>query len=53
MNNLVELQYDARNSQEIENFEDIAKYIVPSPGDIPVINGIEIYGESIPLSKPP
>jgi serine phosphatase RsbU (regulator of sigma subunit) len=35
---------------EIENFEEIATYLVPSPGDIPELSGIDIYGRSIPLN---
>lgn len=39
---------DERN--EIINFQKIAKNIKPSPGEIPEINGLDIYGETIPLS---
>jgi serine phosphatase RsbU (regulator of sigma subunit) len=39
---------DDRN--EIINFQKIAKNIKPSPGEIPEINGLDIYGETIPLS---
>ena len=35
---------------ELKNFQEIAKHIVPSPGDVPVLNGIEVYGGSIPLN---
>jgi len=35
---------------ELENFEEIARYVVPSPGDIPELQGIEVYGKSIPLN---
>lgn len=35
---------------ELENFQDIARHIKPSPGEIPGINGIDIYGEVIPLN---
>jgi serine phosphatase RsbU (regulator of sigma subunit) len=35
---------------ELENFEDIARYLKPSSGEIPTLNGIEIYGEAIPLN---
>jgi serine phosphatase RsbU (regulator of sigma subunit) len=35
---------------EIINFQKIAKNIKPSPGEIPEINGLDIYGETIPLS---
>ncbi len=39
---------DDRN--EILNFQNIAKNIKPSPGEIPEISGLDIYGETIPLS---
>jgi sigma-B regulation protein RsbU (phosphoserine phosphatase) len=35
---------------ELENFQEIARHIKPSPGEIPKINGIDIYGEVIPLN---
>lgn len=35
---------------ELENFQEIARHIKPSPGEIPGINGIDIYGEVIPLN---
>ena len=35
---------------ELENFQDIARYIKPSPGEIPKLNGVDIYGETIPLN---
>ncbi len=39
---------DDRN--EILNFQNIAKNIKPAPGEFPEINGLDIYGETIPLS---
>ncbi len=36
-------------ADEIENFEEIARYLKPSPGDVPVLEGIEIAGVSRPL----
>jgi serine phosphatase RsbU (regulator of sigma subunit) len=39
---------DDRN--EIINFQKLAKNIKPSSGEIPEINGLDIYGETIPLS---
>ena len=39
----------ARLSGELQNFQDIAKHIKPPSGEIPVLNGIDIYGETIPL----
>ncbi len=35
---------------EILNFQKIAKNLIPSPGEIPEIGGLDIYGETIPLS---
>jgi serine phosphatase RsbU (regulator of sigma subunit) len=35
---------------ELKNFEDIARYIVPMPGEIPSLRGIDVYGGSIPLN---
>ena len=36
--------------QELENFEEIARYLVPSPGDIPELDGIDVYGKALPLN---
>lgn len=36
--------------RELENFEDIARYILPLSGEIPRLEGIDIYGRSIPLN---
>jgi serine phosphatase RsbU (regulator of sigma subunit) len=35
---------------EMQNFEEIARYLKPLPGDIPELEGIDIYGETIPLN---
>ena len=35
---------------ELSNFQDIARYIKPEPGDIPELRGFEIYGETIALN---
>lgn len=35
---------------ELKNFQNIAQYIIPSSGELPKINGIDIYGEVIPLN---
>ena len=35
---------------ELRNFQDIARHIKPSPGEIPTINWIDIYGDVIPLN---
>ena len=34
---------------EIINFQNIAKKLKPHPGDIPVIKGLDIYGETLAL----
>lgn len=41
-------EIDARS--EVMNFQKIAKKIKPNSGEIPEINGLDIYGETIPLS---
>jgi serine phosphatase RsbU (regulator of sigma subunit) len=35
---------------ELENFQDIASYIKPKPGDVPSLPGFDIYGETLPLN---
>ncbi|UCH95475.1 MAG: serine/threonine-protein phosphatase [Candidatus Aminicenantes bacterium] len=35
---------------ELKNFQEIAGHIKPSSGEIPVIPGIELYGEVIPFN---
>lgn len=37
-------------ARELENFEDIASYIKPGPGDIPALSGFDIYGQTLPLN---
>ena len=39
-----------RLSGELENFQDIARHIRPSAGEIPKLEGLDIYGETIPLN---
>ncbi len=36
--------------QELENFQRIAKVLIPPPGEIPQLKNIDIYGESFPLN---
>ncbi len=36
---------------ELDNFQDIVRYIKPSSGDIPMIPGIDVYGEVIPYNN--
>lgn len=40
-----------RLTYELENFEEIARYLTPRPRDVPRIAGIDIYGGTLPLSK--
>lgn len=35
---------------ELDNFQDIVRYIKPSPGEIPRLSGVDVYGETIPLN---
>ena len=35
---------------ELKNFQEIAKYILPLPGEIPTLSGIEVYGGVIPFN---
>ena len=35
---------------ELKNFQDIARYIVPLPGEIPSLHGIDVYGGTMPLN---
>jgi serine phosphatase RsbU (regulator of sigma subunit) len=39
-----------RMMEELDNFRDIAKYLVPQPGERPVLDGFDIHGGTIPLS---
>jgi serine phosphatase RsbU (regulator of sigma subunit) len=40
----------AQLSRELANFEDIAKYIKPAPGETPRLEGIEVCGGTMPLN---
>jgi len=35
---------------ELDNFENIARYLIPQPGDVPRLRGIDIHGGTIPLN---
>jgi serine phosphatase RsbU (regulator of sigma subunit) len=35
---------------EIQNFQDIAHSLKPEPGEVPVLPGVEIHGEVIPMT---
>ena len=39
-----------RASDELRNLREIAEQIVPQPGDIPELGGIDIYGKTMPLN---
>ena len=34
---------------ELKNFRDIARFIIPMPGEIPTLEGIDVYGGTMPL----
>ena len=34
---------------ELDNFEDIATYLLPQPGELPTLHGIDIYGGTLAL----
>ena len=35
---------------ELANFEEIARNLIPKPGDLPRLQGIDVYGGTIPLN---
>jgi serine phosphatase RsbU (regulator of sigma subunit) len=39
-----------RLSGELENFQEIARHIRPNAGEIPQLDGLDIYGQTIPLN---
>jgi len=39
-----------RLTRELDNFQTIAKYLVPLPGDVPRLNGIDVWGGSLQLN---
>jgi serine phosphatase RsbU (regulator of sigma subunit) len=36
-------------TSELTNFQEIARHIMPLPGEIPALEGIDVYGGTIPL----
>jgi serine phosphatase RsbU (regulator of sigma subunit) len=38
-------------ADELQNFQEIAAYLNPSPGEIPKLNGVDIAGLSLPLKR--
>jgi serine phosphatase RsbU (regulator of sigma subunit) len=39
-----------RLTRELENFQDIARQLVPLPGEVPTLQGFDIWGGSLPLA---
>src|SRR5438309_2232346 len=37
-------------TSELQNFEDIARYLIPKPGDVPSIPGVDICGGTLSLT---
>lgn len=35
---------------ELDNFEQIAQYLLPQPGDLPRLRGIDVFGGTLPLN---
>jgi serine phosphatase RsbU (regulator of sigma subunit) len=36
-------------TSELDNFEDIAKYLLPTPGEVPRLRGIDVFGGTLAL----
>ena len=36
-------------TRELENFQDIARYLLPQPGEVPRLDGIDVWGSTTPL----
>src|SRR6188508_3504285 len=36
--------------RELENFQDIASYLIPLPGEVPRLRGIDVWGGTRPLT---
>lgn len=39
-----------RMTGELQNFQDIARYLKPLPGEFPCLPGLDIHGETMPLN---
>src|SRR4249919_1198533 len=37
-------------TSELENFEDIARYLLPLPGEVPRLDGIDVCGGTLALN---
>ena len=35
---------------ELKNFQEIATHIMPKPGEIPTVEGMDVFGETMPLN---
>ena len=35
---------------ELDNFEAIAQYLLPQPGEVPKLQGIDVWGGILPLT---
>lgn len=40
----------ARLITELENFQELARSLLPTPGDVPTVHGVDIFGGTLPLS---
>ena len=40
----------SRLTTELENFQELASSLLPTPGDIPSVHGVDIFGGTLPLS---
>ena len=48
MNSEIELVKQLRG--ELENFEEIAQHLIPKPGDVPQLRGVDVYGGTLALN---
>lgn len=39
-----------RLTRELDNFQDIAKYLLPLPGEVPRLKGIDVWGGLMPVT---
>src|SRR4051812_34060609 len=37
-------------TEELQNFRDMATQIIPRPGEIPTLDGIDVFGDTLPLN---
>ena len=40
----------SRLTTELENFHELASSLLPTPGDVPAVGGVDIFGGTLPLS---